>query len=246
MENEDKLWADYLQNKSAENRNKLFEKYFYLAEIAAKKYSKKHQKYDYYEILSYASDGLIYAIGKYDPTKNNNFCAFAHQRVHGAIIDVVRSNAGRRYDYVQSDKIAKRKFQLEQIKQSAVTDDDVMLDMGFTAKKFNAHTAIISSTDDIIDDVKIGDTLAAKTDTGMQNLETTDCLETILTGLEPLEHDIIWLKYVDGYTQLEISVMAGISQSYVSIILIGAMQKIRNRMFADSKYANTLLQNRSN
>lgn len=42
------------------------------------------------EMIGYSALGLIEAAKVYDPVKNNNFRAFARQRVHGAIIDGLR------------------------------------------------------------------------------------------------------------------------------------------------------------
>lgn len=85
-------WSRYLTDKSIDDLDLLVRQYLPLAKFFARRALAKapaHQ--DSEEILSYATDGLIKAIQRFDPTVGVKFETYATRRIPGAIIDGQRA-----------------------------------------------------------------------------------------------------------------------------------------------------------
>ncbi|MBC6415740.1 MAG: FliA/WhiG family RNA polymerase sigma factor [Bdellovibrionales bacterium] len=77
---------------TVQERNKIIENYIPLIESITKRISSRlPANIQYCDLISSAVIGLMDAITKYDPSRNNKFKTYAEFRVRGAILDALRS-----------------------------------------------------------------------------------------------------------------------------------------------------------
>ena len=80
------------KNLTVEQRNKIIESYLPTIESITKRISARlPANIQYSDLISSAVIGLMDAIGKYDPSRNNKFKTYAEFRVRGAILDALRA-----------------------------------------------------------------------------------------------------------------------------------------------------------
>ena len=77
---------------SIKKRNELIEKYLPMIQCVARRISSRLPSHiQYNDLISNGVFGLMDAIQKYDPSRNNKFKTYAEFRVRGAILDALRS-----------------------------------------------------------------------------------------------------------------------------------------------------------
>ena len=87
---EEKLMAK--KDLSVKERNELIERYLPMIQCIAKRISSRLPDHIHYnDLISNGVIGLMDAIKKYDPERNNKFKTYAEFRVRGAILDALRS-----------------------------------------------------------------------------------------------------------------------------------------------------------
>lgn len=91
MEQKNKLWEEYLHNKTSQKRDQLILQYVDLVKTHAYKiYHSLPRTVELDDLISYGTFGLIDAIDKFDPDKNVVFEIYAAMRIRGAIYDGLR------------------------------------------------------------------------------------------------------------------------------------------------------------
>lgn len=86
------MWAEYLESRDVELRNRIVVHYSGLVCTHAARLSRKlPSQVSYEEICSAAFDGLIEAVEAYDPERKAKFETFCQQRISGAVMDWLRS-----------------------------------------------------------------------------------------------------------------------------------------------------------
>ena len=91
MENIEKLWKSYSENKRPELKERLILQYAPLVKYVAGRmlvHIGQHVEYD--DLAGYGVFGLIDAIDKFDYTKGVKFETYASLRIRGSIIDHIR------------------------------------------------------------------------------------------------------------------------------------------------------------
>ena len=88
---EDKLWNDWITNKSSEAANELIVNYMYLVNFHAERISSQLPKsVSKEDVKSLGLLGLYDALKKFDPTRDLKFDTYASFRIRGSIIDGLR------------------------------------------------------------------------------------------------------------------------------------------------------------
>ena len=78
---------------SLQERNAIVERYMPMIKCIAKKISSRLPPHiDFDDLVSNGAIGLMDAIGKYDPERENKFRTYAEFRIRGAILDALRSD----------------------------------------------------------------------------------------------------------------------------------------------------------
>lgn len=86
------LWLTYFETRSEFDRNLLVETYVPLVQKTAERIHRRlPSEVDIEDLVSAGIFGLLGAISAYDPDKDTKFETFAPQRIHGAMLDHLRS-----------------------------------------------------------------------------------------------------------------------------------------------------------
>ena len=113
-EETEKLWENYNNNRTIENRNKLAEHYLYLLYKPVKEiYPVCRSSQEQADIFQSAVIGLIEAIEIYSHDKNTQFKTFSRWRIHGSIIDYLRKSSLINLPYKVRKKLNDERLKLE-------------------------------------------------------------------------------------------------------------------------------------
>ena len=84
-----KLWAQFIQSRSAGLRAQLIECYLQLAQVAAAKFFRLRSDHavSFADYLQYARLGLVEAIDGFDPTREASFETYSSYRIRGAMLN---------------------------------------------------------------------------------------------------------------------------------------------------------------
>lgn len=190
--------------------------------------------------------GLIQAIERYDPSRDNKFITYAVFRIKGAVLSELRSR-----DYL--GRTTRRKIRdlektylaLEQRLGREVTDEEVAEEMKISLDEFYKVKRMSSisfvSFEKIVDYSSSGDgsdplgaTLTSDESSDALSMTTMKELKAVIARnidiLPEKEKLVISLYYSDELTMKEIGQVLGITESRVSQIHGQAIIRLRNKL----------------
>jgi RNA polymerase sigma factor for flagellar operon FliA len=232
--NTESLWADYRANPSVAARNSVAEAYRPLvAGIAMAMQKSLVQRVDLQDLIQDGMIGLLEAIAKYDPTKNDKFVNYAKFRIHGAMIDALRN-----MDDVPrlTRKREKRFAELEKKLGREPTEDEVVRE--FDVCRVRAKELIrerprpnVSTESKMVrlpagKWLSVADVVPAKP--VRERLRTE--LLTMNQGFSRTERAILCLYYGEDLTMREIAQAIGVTESRVSQAHKNILQRLKARM----------------
>jgi len=240
----EQLWKRYLRTRDVETRNALVEHYAPLVHTQAAKLARKlPAQVTYEEICSAAYDGLIEAVEAYDPSRKAKFETFCQQRIHGAVMDWLRSLD------IQSRTV--RTFEKKRLSVREILDAElgrtpshaeVADRMGISRERYEQlsrlsqlgkeihFSAMQPETDSHgrpsarawdIEDTKQADPSA--------RIARQMLTEYITRGLSREERLVLILYYYEDLTMAEIGLVLSLSESRVSQIHKDVIQRLRQR-----------------
>ncbi len=230
------------ETKDSKIREVLIERYLYIAEILAKKYTNRGIEYD--DIYQVACIGLIYAIDRFDVDKGFKFSSFATPTIIGEIKKYFRDKGWtikvpRRIQEL-SKKINNAKVTLSQKLQRSPTVTDIaeylncteeeVLEAMEASKVYTPQSLDLtydSSNDD--KDVNLAD-LIGEEDVYFNKIENNDFLLRSIKKLNDMEKKILIDRYFNRRTQVAIAKDLNISQMTVSRVEKRVIEKLRKEM----------------
>ncbi len=234
------LFLEYNKERSIEVRNKIFEKYQYLAEIISKKYMNKGIEYD--DIYQIASIGLIYAIERYDINKGYEFTSFATPTILGEVKKYFRDKGwaikiprriqeiSKKINEVSNDlqyKLGRTPSVKELSEYLGYSEEDVLEAM--EASKLFVSQSINVSIERSKDFKEVELLEIIKDDVNNYEIfENYDFLKKSFEFLNKIEKQIIVERFYNNKTQLDIAKKLNISQMTVSRIEKKVLEKIRS------------------
>ncbi|NNK84223.1 MAG: FliA/WhiG family RNA polymerase sigma factor [Desulfobacterales bacterium] len=196
------------------------------------------------DLLNVGVIGLIQAIERYDPTRDNKFMTFAAFRIRGAVLSELRSR-----DYISRTnrrkvrELEKTYLKLEQKKGGDVEDHEVIKEMGINVEQFHkikqmSNVAIISLEEMGYSSDKKKDSLSemfinnqdedALNMTGIKEVKTA--IARTIEELPEKEKMVISLYYMDELTMKETGKVLGITESRVSQLHSKAITRLRAKL----------------
>jgi len=196
------------------------------------------------DLLNVGVIGLIQAVERYDPAMDNKFMTYAVFRIRGAVLSELRSR-----DYISRTnrrkvrELEKAYFKLEQKKDGAVEDHEVIKEMGVSFEQFYkikqmSNVSIISleemgyssdkkreSLSEMFINNRDEDTLSL---TGIK--EVKSAIAKTIEELPKKEKLVISLYYMDELTMKETGKVLGITESRVSQLHSKAITRLRARL----------------
>lgn len=239
----DALWKRYLVDHEVELRNKLVEHYRPIVHMQAARLAQRlPAQISYDEICSAGYDGLIEAVQAYDPCHKAKFETFCQQRIHGAVMDWLRTLDGQSRTVRSFEKARMRsKDVLDSDLGRPPTDLELSTKMEITPERYSelsrlsrlgheVHFSAIQNDDDGNHrgggGWDIGDYHAVDPSQRVSRKMLTDYLTK---GLNREERLVLVLYYTEGLTMAEIGLVLDLSESRVSQIHKDVIQRLRRR-----------------
>jgi RNA polymerase sigma factor for flagellar operon FliA len=214
----DKLWCNYEENRTIENRNKLIEHYLYLLyKPVTSIYPVCRNTQEMSDIFQNAVIGLIEAVEYYSKDKNTSFKTFSKLRIYGSIIDYLRKSSLISLPYKVRKKINSDRVKSE---NENITYENPYNILSLDALSENNDSNIIDSLQfDLYDENSIE-----------SEIEDKIMLENIYKALKKLpfdEYSTIIQYYFMGKTLDEIAAKFQMTRSGVWQIRKRAIEHIR-------------------
>jgi len=196
------------------------------------------------DLLNVGVIGLIQAIERYDPARNNKFMTYAAFRIRGAVLSELRSR-----DYIsRTDRrkvrdLEKTYLKLEQKKGGDVEDHEVVKEMGVSFEQFYkvkqmSNIAIISLEEMGYSSDKKRDSLSEmfinnRDEEALNLIGIKEVKVVIAKTIEELPENeklVISLYYMDELTMKETGKVLGITESRVSQLHSKAISRLRAKL----------------
>ena len=216
-----KLWSDYAQTSGVEQRNRLVVHYADLVHGTARSVAKRMPgSVDLDDLISAGMLGLIGAVEKFRPERGLAFSTYARHRIHGAILDQMRSldwaPRGLRTSVARSTAAARASALAigddSPAGQEPVTTIPRITSMHRDSGESNGGSHHF--TTDFSDDQQPD---------GLGEAMDADLLHWLLRQLCPRDRQIVTMYHLQQLKQKEIGRRMGLTEARVCQILAGAL-----------------------
>lgn len=227
------LFEAYAKSRDNELRNEIAEKYLYIAEIMAKKFSGRGVDYD--DLYQVAATALLKGIERFDYTKNLQFATFITPTVAGEIKNYFRDKSRLirlpRKIYQLSSDI--KKYSDKLLAETGQKPTGKELALHFNTDEESILSALeLSSYALSLDGAADGETsfydYTASDDNPFERLEDKDEFESALKNLSDNEKNLIDLRFKKGLSQTEVSKKWGVSQMFISRLERKIIKKLQD------------------
>jgi RNA polymerase sigma factor for flagellar operon FliA len=242
------LWRRYKNDGDEAARERLVLAYSPLVKyVAGRMASGLPSHVDEGDLISYGLEGLIKAVGRFDPGRQIKFETFAITRIKGQIIDELRS-----LDWVprsvraKAREIEKANMALEHKLQRAPTDQEMAEALDVSLEDFHSSLVQISNSsvvaldelwtlsDSSGDQVSLLDTLqdhdAIDPVNAVDQTEIKDRLADAIERLPEREKLVVALYYYENLTLREIGEVLGVTESRVSQLHTKSILRLKSRL----------------
>ncbi len=231
-------------NKWSGTRQKLIREYAPLIRFIAKKISNRlPANIDVDDLISNGVIGLMDAIDKYDPTRDNKFKTYAEFRIRGAILDGLRAQDWVPRSVRDKAKMLERAHaQLESRLNRTPTDRETANHMGLTIKEFynllnQVQPVNVLSIDEAdafnsVDRKSFLNLLHGESDPFFHlNVKSvrTEIKKTI-AELPERQRIVLSLYYYEGFNLRKIGAILGVTESRVSQLHAQAIQRLKVKL----------------
>lgn len=238
------MWSQYLDGHPIDVRNRLVEHYRPLVHMQAARLAQKlPAQISYDEICSAGYDGLIEAVEAYDPSHNAKFETFCQQRIHGAVMDWLRTLDGQSRTVRSFEK---QRMRSKEVLDSALgrppTDIELASKMGISHERYvelarlsrlghEVHLSAVQNDDDNSHRGSAGgwDIRDYRAVDPEQRASRKMLTEYLTRGLNREERLVLVLYYTEGLTMAEIGMVLDLSESRVSQIHKDVIERLRRR-----------------
>jgi RNA polymerase sigma factor for flagellar operon FliA len=250
----DKIWAEFKLKGSEELRDQLIVNYLTLVKyVVGRVASGLPAHVDPEDMYSTGVMGLIKAVEKYDPSKNNKFETYAVLLIKGAIIDEMRSlDWVPRSVHQKSNEIIDTQQKLTQKFGREPRDEEVAKELGVPLNDYldllsRVRPAILiplnADQDQDSENTHISERIPdEKTKSGYENADRNEfrkMLEGAILELPEQERMVLVLYYYENLMLKEIGQIIGVTESRVSQVHSKALLRLRGRLKNFSKeFAN--------
>ncbi|HEY5317999.1 MAG TPA: RNA polymerase sigma factor WhiG [Solirubrobacteraceae bacterium] len=242
------LWRRYKTSGDERARERLVVAYSPLVKYVAGRMSSGLPAHvDEADLISYGLGGLIFAIERFDLSREIKFETYAITRIRGAIIDELRS-----LDWVprsvraRAREIERVNMKLEARLQRAPTDEEMAGELKVDLEEF--HEALLQISNSTIvaldelwnvsdssgDQVSLLDTIpdhgAPDPEAMVDQGELRDRIADAIAALPEREKLVIALYYYENLTLREIGEVLGVTESRVSQLHTKAVLRLRSKL----------------
>ncbi len=218
------LFQQYKESSDIALRNKIAEKYLYIADILAKKFVGRGVEYD--DLKQVAALALLRGIDRFDPDMGMQFTTFITPTITGEIKNYFR-------DKSRMVKLPRRLSEISaQVKNFAA---DYESKNGVKPKVFTIAQALELTEEEVVRALEVGGTVSldgmATSEDGesgslysmladgedkYEDFETKETLRAAMKDFSDTEKTLIKYRYIDELSQSETAKRLGVSQMFVS------------------------------
>jgi len=230
---------DPISEKQIENlRKQIFQDYTSLVTYIAHQISARIPSVlDVSDLISAGYIGLMDAIERFDPERDNKFKTYAEHRIRGAMIDELRSlDSLPRSLRDQLKKIKREAAKMEQELGRSVSIDEVAAQMNVDVEKVHQlrTTPSLTDTAELSERVMVADSdesnIFADPLQSLENKEMRLQIKEIIEQLPDQYRMVLSLYYYDGCSLREIAQTLSLTESRVSQIHQHAIKAIKKKM----------------
>lgn len=217
------LWREYQSHRSLTIRNRLIERYVFLAEMMARKLHRQFGEGEYEDFRSAGLIGLIDAVEKFDPDRGLRFSTYSTLRIRGSIIDDLRKQTWL-------PRCARRRVKewTEAEEHIAATtgrtpsEEEVATTLNVAPTQFRAERRALAAQTHSMD--AYGPSDDEKQELFSQSSEVDpfdrasvrDEVDHILARLGPRHRELVELRYLKDLPFCDVGAAAGTSESCAS------------------------------
>ncbi|HWL92827.1 MAG TPA: FliA/WhiG family RNA polymerase sigma factor [Phycisphaerae bacterium] len=238
------LWKEYLKSQTDTIRNQLVEHYRPLVHMMAARLAQKlPAQVSYDEICSAGYDGLFEAVQAYDPCHKAKFETFCQQRIHGAVMDWLRTLDGQSRTVRSFEK---QRMQRKELLDSSLgrppTEHELAAKMDMSLERYTelarlsrlGHEVHFSAVQTDEESQHRGspsgwDVKDSRAIDPSQRVSRQMLTDYITKGLNREERLVLVLYYTEGLTMAEIGLVLDLSESRVSQIHKEVIARLRRR-----------------
>lgn len=234
-------WSDWQQHQDPQAGEYLVEQYLPLVDYVIQRFMISLPKVvEKDDVRSYAYEGLLDALSKFDIKRELKFETYASWRIKGAIIDGLRhSDWLPRSVREKVKKIEKAYLLLEQQNSESVSDEEVSAYLGITKAELNktvseaALSTMISMDDEYFEERGImGNHHAQSPERHLSDRMTKESLVRAIECLPEKEKITVSLCYFEEMKLTEIAEILSVSVSRVSQLHSKAMLRLHASILA--------------
>jgi RNA polymerase sigma-B factor len=234
---EQRIFEQYAATRDERLRDKILEKYLYIAQIIAKKFVGRGVEYD--DLYQVASLALIKAVERFEPDRGVKFASFATPTLVGEIKNYFRDKARMirisRRDSEMIRRLDEAKETLSRNNGHGVTPEEIAAHLELSVERVlelmetqsAAYAASLDSCLAVSEDLKLIK-LVGNNDSEFDRIEDKDFLDRCFSHMSDIERQVIEERYMADKSQREVAAGLGVSQMYVSRIERRILDKFRN------------------
>ncbi|MDD6994559.1 MAG: sigma-70 family RNA polymerase sigma factor [Candidatus Borkfalkiaceae bacterium] len=234
--NEEELFREYRRTGDVKLRNQLAERYLYIADILAKKFTGRGVDYD--DLKQVASLALLRGIDRFNPDLNMQFTTFITPTIAGEIKNYFRDKA-------RMVKLPRKLSEIHAKVRAFCADYE-----GRTGKKpavKEIAAALALSEEDVVRALEVGnaislDSTMAKNDDENDNslyavlpdsdstyerFENNEALKSAMKTLSETERKLVNYRFFESLSQSETAKKLGVSQMFVSRLERKVLAKLK-------------------
>lgn len=237
-ENVNELFRKYKETGDVAYRNAIAEKYFYIAEILAKKFVGRGVPYD--DLLQEASYSLLRGIERFDPSLGLKFSTFITPTITGELKNYFRDKSRmiklpRRLSEIHLEV---RKFieKYQSANGEQPTVKEIASALGLEEEEvvkvleIGGTLSLDSISAGESDDNRTLQNVLPATETDFENFELRETLEKAMEDFTDMEKLLVQYRFFDGLSQTETAKRMGVSQMFVSRSERKVLKKLRMRL----------------
>ncbi len=237
-EKTENLFLQYKVTGDIALRNKIAEKYLYIADILAKKFAHRGVEYD--DLKQVASYALLRGIDRFDPSLGMQFTTFITPTITGEIKNYFR-------DKSRTVKLPRKLGEQNTLVRSFVAK--YQTEKGCTPSTKEIAEGLSMAEEEVIRALEVGGTLsldrmAANEDDENRSLhdllpsakdeyedfETKESIRVAMKDFSDLEKKVIKYRFVDQLSQSDTAKKLGVSQMFVSRMERKLLVRLRERL----------------
>ena len=232
-----------IKGLSLKERNQIIEKYLPMIQCVARRISSRLPAHIHHnDLISSGVFGLMDAIKKYDPDRNNKFKTYAEFRVRGAILDALRSQDWTpRSIRDKAKRIEKTIKQLEQDLSRYPTENEVAEALDLSLEEYHValgqtkEVNIISIDEGTVleHDKSLMQKMLEDEDSQIIRLNKKDIHQIIIDAIKELperQRIVLSLYYYEEFNLRKIGQILKVTESRVSQLHTQAIERLKNKL----------------